>query len=339
MSTSNPAAEKTAAAILVERARGKVNSLKEQLSLLQSRATGSENTMVQQLASHISHAEEMLARAELSVKLLGRTGGEPKRLPKVAPQAARAKRALSVLCETSYVPLATAIEPYIRRVRRKSADSTTSLDKYVSKQSSNAEQPETGKSAEDVNSLSVVEKITPDTMDKIAQHVAAATGLDVTRVHHNVMRLRCEKTFIATVYFKMTDEATGVLEPHDVRVGAVDEESHGLMPRTRHAVFQVLTERARVAIRFFAAKNGVGKHSFTSLAKWLASHRDLFSASSSNVLLAFDASRGIYLPACIRSFQGPDTPRFTRGSIPPKHGTDSGNADATSTAQGTATLQ
>lgn len=51
-------------------------------------------------------------------------------------------------------------------------------------------------------------------------------------------------------------------------------------------------------------------------ARWLAKHRQIFTSESEERRLAFDASRGIFLPACINAFSEGSETRFTRGTIP-----------------------
>eukprot|EP00171_Calliarthron_tuberculosum_P010859 IDg10859t1 len=125
------------------------------------------------------------------------------------------------------------------------------------------------------------------------------------------------------------------MEPEWIAVFGIDENGPVRWSASKHAVFAVLTERANAAVRYFWARERSGADAFVALANWLALHRTVFSDACEGRRLAFDASRGIFLPPCVRSFDGTGGPRFTRGSIPVR----SSSSSYSRTANGAAAQQ
>ena len=105
--------------------------------------------------------------------------------------------------------------------------------------------------------------------------------------------------------------------PVHVGVFRVDEVA-GRWSVSKHAVFNVFSERANAAVRYFQRSQKSGADALIALARWFARHRGMFKERAEERRLAFDASRGIFLPACVTAFDGSEV-RFTRGTIPVKH--------------------
>lgn len=313
MSATTQSAE-SAAVAFVERARGEVNSLKAQVSRLQADATGRTAAVAGELASRISHAEAMLARAELSVNRIRSVGRVAPNPSLVVPQAMRAKRALAVLGDTSYVPFAAVLEPSCKRIRQGSDVSKLTSAKNTDVE--NSEPRECASVASRVGFNCSVVPIKEKYLDEIARLAATTSGLDVTRMQDNALRISCEYVFIASVWLQVSDGSGDGLRPKHVTIGSVEEGTPEKWSRTGHAVLQLLNERSRAALRFFVARFETGEEALIKFVIWLASHRNLFSTRAENRRLAFDASRGMYLPPCITPFTSVATARFTRGTIP-----------------------
>mmetsp|Transcript_4462 Transcript_4462/g.13536 ORF Transcript_4462/g.13536 Transcript_4462/m.13536 type:complete len:300 (+) Transcript_4462:120-1019(+) len=129
------------------------------------------------------------------------------------------------------------------------------------------------------------------------------------------LRIECSGVFVAGLWF--IEGLDGSMRPECALVFGT-EENFNRWRTSRHRVFGILTEQATAAISYFWR---LEYHAIGALQKflgWLALHKTMFSDTSceDNRRLAFDASRGIFLPPCIRAFDGDQRPRHPRACIP-----------------------
>lgn len=310
MSQPHPIASSTMN--MVEKARTEVNSLKEQISrLAQSDVHGEGAATARSLMKSIAHAEATLEKAEVSVKRVKNAGRVPPRPTASVPESLRAKRALAVLIGAP-------------------SDSATPQENKVDSQQQQKQQH--AKRSKTIHFFTVVDqhKKTPlreDSLNNVVRRAVAASKLNIVRVGSRGVGFECGNVFRAFMWFaeqqpekrleSQPQQRTAVaLTPEHISCFGIDESNAGRWSSSKHAVFGVLTERANAAVRYFWAREESGSAAFVALAQWLASHRTMFSDKCEDRQLAFDASRGFFLPACVRSFDGVGGPRFTRGSIP-----------------------
>lgn len=300
MAQSHSVANTTIAA--VTRARAEVNNFREQVTrLVRPDVPGEAANAARGLLKHIEHAEALVEKAELSVARIKSVGRVPPRPTASVPQTVRAKRALSVL-----------------QAGGMGGDGDASAKKK------SRILPGGGVLAAGQRTATPMRSSEFSTTIKRA---ATASRLLVARVGPRGVGFECPNVFRAYVWFAEVDEikeprsvppaaVSPALAPEHVSVFGIDELLTNRWSCSKHAVFNVLTERANAAVRYFQTREDSGANAFVALAEWLALHKTLFTDKCEDRRLAFDASRGIFLPACIRSFDGHGAPRFTRGSIP-----------------------
>lgn len=166
---------------------------------------------------------------------------------------------------------------------------------------------------------------------------AKTTGLQISAIGPLSVLVTCPNVFQAVIWLTTSGNSVAArtigqsieansddaptLYPDYVVVCGAGESVPTRWGSSKFAIFQLLGDRARTASRFFWTQHSCTVRSFVSFCNWLAAHKDLFSQPleerPDKRRLAFDASRGFYLPACIRPFSAPSEVRFPRGSIPP----------------------
>lgn len=291
----------------VQKARNEVNSFKTHFAqLIQATAPPEQAMAGSTLKKHIAQAEALVEKAESTVKRVKAVGRVPPRPTDSVPASVRAKRALSVLLAgvDGVDEGSVTVDEGGRNVRRKSSEFGTFL--------SAAGKP-------------MASPIREDDLNAILMRVSKETNLIVGRAAARGVGFECRNIFRAFVWFKEVPHAKGsasgvYIVPEHIGCFSVDELSASRWSCSEHAVFNVLTERANAAIRYFMGREDTGEEAFVSLVHWLSRHKTLFSAKSDNRRLAFDASRGMFLPPCVYSFGGKGNARFTRGSIPVRSG-------------------
>lgn len=234
------------------------------------------------LQQKVTHAEKMLLKAEHAIKRVKQAGSQGTR-PSAAPrEGEQARRALAVLRAAPGGGIGVAGDGGSQGASKAplKADMLSDLYKRASQESK----------------------------------------MGIGHVRPDGCGFLCENVFRAYLWFRPVDARDNTenrgIEPEWVGVFGIDETGMGRWSASRHAVFGVLTERANAAARYFWAREKSGADAFVALACWLATHRTMFSDVCDGRRLAFDASRGYFLPACVRSFDGTGGARFTRGSIP-----------------------
>lgn len=316
-----PAAKTIAA---VERARQEVNGLKAHVSQLLRSEIPADQNVARSLAKHTQQAEALVEKAESTVKRVKGYSRVPPRPTASVPPSLRAKRSLSVLLS------GLDADDILLDVKGPQAGRTVKKEKLVE-----------GTAEEKIRSpkwkgpfLSAAGKPTATPMREedfttTLGKVHKETGLAVLRTAKGdgAVFFECPNVFRAAIWFKEADvpcdpksvaeaPSANYIVPEHIAVFGVDETNPSRWACSRYAVFKVITERANAAVRYFMAREKTGEEAFLALGKWLARHKTLFSAKCEDRRLAFDASRGIFLPACIYPFEGHGPPRFTRGSIP-----------------------
>lgn len=149
-------------------------------------------------------------------------------------------------------------------------------------------------------------------LNALLKRISKETGLMAGRVSKSHgggvgVGFECRNVFRAYLWFK---DSSPWLIPEHIAVFRVDELHASRFSCSRHAIFNVLTERANAAVRYWG-----GGDVLMPLAKWLAKHDGVFGGKCEERRLAFDASRGMFLPPCVIGFGGGDA-AFTRGTIP-----------------------
>lgn len=309
-------ASKTMAA--VERARNEVKSFKETYeNLIQTTANagGEAQNLARSLIKHIETAETHVEKADATVKRIKVVGRIPPRPTASVPASVRAKRALSVLLAGVDVEktniTAEGAANAARNVRQK-----LGTGMFLSAAGKPCATP-----------------IREDELNNVLKRAVKETDLKVGRVGDRGVGFECRNVFRAFMWFKEVEVPKGeklppvpkggkplvFMVPEHIGCFRVDELSASRWSCSKHAIFNILTERAQAAIRYFMARESKGEDAFVALAQWLARHKNLFSAKNEERRLAFDASRGIFLPACVHAFDGSGDGRFTRGSIPMKN--------------------
>lgn len=286
----------------LERARAEVNHLKAHIARAGATA---DRSMLKRCAT----AEEMLAKAEASIRRVKHSSASAGARGSGGPpvEGERAQRALAVL--KAAPPFHTAVKERI--------------------------------------------PLREDQLQALYKKASQATKLGIGPIRNDGLVFLCENVFRAYMWFRPIPSSspsqsgtvvgnkvamsTRPIEPEWIAVFGIDESGVGKWSASKHAVFGVLTERANAAVRYFWARESNGSDAFIALAKWLALHRTMFSDKCDGRRLAFDASRGYFLPACVRSFDGVGGARFTRGSIPLRSNSSYRNANAA--ANGTTAQQ
>lgn len=327
MSHSQAVAAKTIAA--VDRARDEVNSFKAHVDQLHRSENPSDQAMAKSLAQHISRAESLVTKAETTVKRMRQVGRVPPRPTASSPPALRAKRSLSVLrTGLGSEPADPGTDPS----KKNAEDAADKPTRNVKQKTGAAGVAPNGSPSAKPVFLSAAGKPTAtplreDDFKATLQRIAREADLTVGLMSPRGVGFECRNVFRAFVWFKETDPPGEKLPlretpkhayivPEHIGCFGVDESNASRWSCSRYAVFKVVTERANAAIRYFMARETTGEDAFLALAKWLARHKTLFTAKCEDRRLAFDASRGIFLPCCIYPFEGNGPPRFTRGSIP-----------------------
>lgn len=253
------------------------------------------------LLNNINANERLLEKADATVQRLKLLGRVPSRSTASGPASERAKRALSIL---------SAADPgFSRSVRQK-----PSRSRYLTLA---GKPPATPIKEEDVLALCArASTLAPAT--KVTMIKTGAIIIERPNIFRAYMWLK-EAPPPSDVQVKLGAKS-GYVVPEHVSCFRTDE----FTPRyatsqwscSKHAVFNVMTERAQAAIRYFMAREHTGEDAFMELVLWLINHNNLFSDECDGRRLAFDASRGIFLPPCVHPFDGSGRPRFTRGTIP-----------------------
>lgn len=155
-------------------------------------------------------------------------------------------------------------------------------------------------------------------MQELYQHTIIEAKIDIVPVSRLECKLECDTTFKANMIFQSVDPRleNGAIEPEWIYFSGIDEQAVGRFEGSKYKVFEVLAERANFATRFFWARENSGAKAFVALAKWIASHRTLFSDQCNGRRLAYDTKRRCILPPCVRSFDGLGGPCFTPDSVP-----------------------
>lgn len=314
----------TKAMVVLKRSRDELDAFKDYLSQMARSDTSTDaNATARSFAPHIAKAENLVAKAEAMFVRIRQGPRVPPRPAASVPASIRAKRALSVLYPAVDFP------ENERVVRHK----PLSPRKYLTSCGKLPASP-----------------IRDDRLAMLARRVISETGLGVQIPQKNLAQGRyavyfiCQPIFAAVISFddvrttsyynKSTIDASSTpapsppqqqqhsakqpvfLVPDHVDVFGANERVTPRWSRSEHAVFNVLTERANAAIRYYMAREETGEDAFMAFARWLSRHKTLFGNVCEERRLAFDSSRGIFLPACIVPFDGDFSPRFTRGTIP-----------------------
>lgn len=327
MSHSASVTAKTTAS--VERAREEVNTFKAHVNQLLLSDSASDQALAKSLAQHISRAESLVTKAESTVKRMRQVGRVP-RPTASSPPALRAKRALSVLragLDPEQGPADSGTDPS-KKTPENAADKPA---RNVKQKTGTGGAVSGGSPSGNPVFLSAAGKPIATALRE-ADFKAALLRIarEADLLGHIVpggVGFECRNVFRAFIWFKETDPPGekpplgetpkhAYIVPEHIGCFGVDETNASRWGCSRYAVFKVITERANAAIRYFMAREKTGEEAFLALAKWLARHKTLFTAKCEDRRLAFDASRGIFLPCCIYPFEGNGPPRFTRGSIP-----------------------
>jgi hypothetical protein len=342
---SAPAHSVTSATIaIIERARAEVTGLRSQAGRLHADGSTQAVQIARELNSRIMQAEAIVVKAETTIKRIRNIGRVPSR-PAVAPQeTSRAKRALYVLSSSnSSGPLLEVSDSVHRNVRSKLekvsdrpndsvANTKYSGGIHVSKSSTADPSPQLNE-FQVLQHAAAVDKefVTIATLDAVVKRAAAANpALQISVRNSHTLRINCASVFSASLWFRAAhgcipsagdDIGVTQLVADDIVVCSTEEGEPSRWTTSRYAVFQLMTERARAALRFFCARSSnqpaTKVQELLGLTGWLSCHRTLFLESADGRRLAFDASRGMYMPPCVRQFGFPSiVPKFTRGSIP-----------------------
>lgn len=282
----------------VERARDEVNKFKEHVSHLLRTDSNVTEGMGRQLTDHAKSAELHVEKAEGTVKRIRQGGRVPPRPTASDPPSERAKRALAVL----RAGLDGEEEPGPGPAKKPRVMESRCLSAAGKK---------------------MARPIPEDKLEAVLVQVQKSGVLTVGKIGKKGVGFECKNVFRALLWWKelVDDEEGGVsgkglIVPEHIGCFGIDETNASRWGCSHHAVFQVMTERANAAIRYYMARERKGEDAILALASWLERHKTLFTAECENRRLAFDASRGMFLPPCIYPFEGNGKARFTRGSIP-----------------------
>ncbi|KAJ8904709.1 hypothetical protein NDN08_001227 [Rhodosorus marinus] len=142
------------------------------------------------------------------------------------------------------------------------------------------------------------------------------TGLAISVTPDEVgLRIECKNVFIAGLWFVPVSQ--GNLVPECAMVFGVDEK-FSRWRTSKYRVFGILSERATAAIQYFWSMESQAQQAVEQFLEWLALHKTVLSdvSAEDNRRLAFDASRAIFLPPCVRAFDGDKRPRHPRACVP-----------------------
>lgn len=304
----------------VVRARAEVNGFREQVARhVRADAKGDAADVAQGLRGQVDNADALVGKAEVALKRIKDMGVVPPRPTARVPQAVRAKRALSVLQGGGV-----------------SGDWSASPEKKRRVLSRGGLLPRAR--------LGAATPLRVDQLSTLIKQVAIASKLRVAIMDSLGVGFECLNVFRAYIWFTEIDDVDGprsdaqasvspALALEHVSVFGADDSRPSRWSCSKHAVFNILTERANVAARYFQLRENSVAAAFVALVAWLALHKTLFSEKCEANRLAFDASRGVFLPPCVWPFDSHShgAPRFTRGSIPaltkrsvrsPKRGSD-----------------
>ncbi|KAI0556918.1 Mediator complex subunit Med27 [Gracilaria domingensis] len=284
----------------IDKVRQEITLFRTQLhQILSANPTPAARNAARELFNHIKANEALLEKADAKVQRLRLAGRLVSRPTVPVPASKRAKRALSVL---------SAADPDtndVRSVRRK-----TARPKYLTLA---GKKPATPIREEELPALF-----------KRASQIASA---NLVMLKTGGVKFDWQHIFSAYIWFKdvpppgdakpkADGKPAAYVIPEHIACFRTDETGAGRWSRSVHAVFNVMTERAQAAIRYFMAREDTGEDAFIELILWLVKHNNIFSAKCDDRRLAFDASRGIFLPPCVHPFDGSGPARFTRGTIP-----------------------
>eukprot|EP00177_Eucheuma_denticulatum_P008246 GFKZ01015008.1.p1 GENE.GFKZ01015008.1~~GFKZ01015008.1.p1 ORF type:complete len:425 (+),score=41.94 GFKZ01015008.1:252-1526(+) len=317
---------KTANAL--ENARAQVNSFRNHLSAMMRSESANDVALARSMTEHLAEAEHLLEKSEATSKRI-RNGARvpPRPTASVAPSV-RAKRALSVLragLDADHAQMPGTKLDTAERDKKRKADGSADPSGRVTKKA-RLHTP-------DSSFLSAAGKplatpLAEDALNTILRKLSTETQLSIRVLGGRGVVLECKNVFRAFIWFKETAPPSALkpansdaqlptlIAPEFIGCYGIDETNLGRWSCSRYAVFNVMSERANAAIRYFNAREKTGEEAFSALLHWLERHKNLYSERCEERRLAFDASRGIFLPACIYPFEGNGPPRFTRGSIP-----------------------
>lgn len=297
MASNNSVVTKTSANI--ERVRQEINLFKAQINQIAApSATADTRNAACELLNHVKATETNLEKSEAKVQRLRPIGRVLSRPTVPVPASERAKRALTIL---------NAADPSMahgRSVRQK-----TARPRYLTLA---GKKPATPIREEDLSAL----------LKQTSQLVS--TNFNILK--NGTVSFDCRHIFSAYIWFKEVPPPKDAqpkpggkppvyIVPEHIACFRTDENA-SRWSCSDHAVFNVMTERAQAAIRYFMAREETGEDAFVELILWLVKHNNIFSAECDDRRLAFDASRGIFLPPCVHPFDGSGPARFTRGTIP-----------------------
>eukprot|EP00178_Gracilaria_changii_P002403 TRINITY_DN1353_c0_g1_i1.p1 TRINITY_DN1353_c0_g1~~TRINITY_DN1353_c0_g1_i1.p1 ORF type:complete len:381 (+),score=64.85 TRINITY_DN1353_c0_g1_i1:81-1223(+) len=284
----------------IEKVRQEINLFKAQLShILSAAPTPVTRNAARELFNHIKANEAVLEKADAKVQRLRLAGRVVSRITVPVPASKRAKRALSVL---------SAADPDLRDAR--SVRRKTTRPRYLTLAGKEPASP-----------------MREEELPALFKRASQMTSANLVMLKTGGVMFDWRNIFSAYIWFKDVSPpseakpkadgkpATYVIPEH-IACFRTDEAGAGRWSRSVHAVFNVMTERAQAAIRYFMAREDTGEDAFIELVLWLVKHDDIFSAKCDERRLAFDASRGIFLPPCVHPFDGSGPARFTRGTIP-----------------------
>lgn len=321
MSQSQTPVGKTVAAA-VERARQDVNGLKMHMAQLMRSEAPSDQNMARSLVKHRQKAETLVEQAESTVKRIKNVRSVPPRPTASVPPSVRAKRSLSVLLS------GLESDDILQDLQKNTDEALDVKQESVLEKADGTPTPKRNRAFLSAAGKPVATPLREDVLKATLGKVHKETGLAVLRnMTDGGVFFECPNVFRTLVWFKDVDAPAGTnpnadgsvptyVVPEHIAVFGVDETNASRWACSRYAVFKVITERANAAVRYFMAREKTGEDAFLALGKWLARHKTLFTAKCEDRRLAFDASRGIFLPSCIYPFEGHGPPRFTRGSIP-----------------------
>ncbi|PXF48385.1 hypothetical protein BWQ96_01845 [Gracilariopsis chorda] len=297
MASNNSVVAKTAANI--DRVKQEINLFKAQITQIATPTAAPETrNAARELLNHVKASEINLEKAEAKVQRLRPIGRVLSRPTVPVPASERAKRALTIL---------NAADPSLahgRSVRQK-----TARPRYLTLA---GKKPATPIREEDLPAL----------LKRTSQLVST----NITILKTSAVTLDWRHIFSACIWFKEVPapkdaqpkpggKSPVYVVPEHIACFRTDENA-SRWSCSDHAVFNVMTERAQAAIRYFMAREETGEDAFVELILWLVKHHNIFSAKCDDRRLAFDASRGIFLPPCVHPFDGSGPARFTRGTIP-----------------------
>lgn len=308
---------------IAARAREQINSFKAHITQLARSENGPDREAVKAYAQHATRLDAHLQKAQATLtRTKPVTGRVPTRPTASTPPSLRAKRALSVLLtglnSSSAAKHLGAIaghdspditdEQRDRIVRRKT-EAIIGKPVLLSATNKAKESP-----------------ISDDVIAATLKRAARDTDLSLVQIASNRVLFECRNVFRAYMWFKQVDPPAdkpavpdarrSYSVPEHIAFFGIDERNVSRWSRSQYGVFNVVSERANAAIRFYMNREPTGEDAFVALVKWIARHKTLFTAKCEKRRIAFDASRGMFLPCCIYPFEEDASPRFTRGSIP-----------------------